>query len=158
MQTNASELVDHVVRSTQEVFRTMLAMEMKPERIVEGGTRISSMAVTATVGFGGSLAGLLAVCLSERMALHVTQKLLGSKIERMEAEVTDAMGEMANMIGGSILVKLSHKETLRLSLPNVVIGRDYTSFIPTREPITQVEFAGHPEGIRVALALVRNAI
>ncbi|MBI1853909.1 MAG: chemotaxis protein CheX [Planctomycetes bacterium] len=153
MHTMQAELVKFLVEATGEVFRTMISMDLKPAAHVDEAVVRRDYAVTAMVGFGGQFTGLLTVSCSERMACRITEAMIGVPVPELGPDVTDALGEVSNMVGGNIVVKMAGRGNIDLSLPTVIVGRDYRYFVATREPIIRIHFQGPGEGVLVGLAL-----
>ena len=65
-------------------------------------------------------------------------------------EVADAVGELANIIGGNIKGMIA--DPCELSLPMVATGENYSVRIPGTEVVSEVTLssAGHPFRISVA--------
>ncbi len=55
------------------------------------------------------------------------------------SDVQDAMGELANMVGGNL--KGLMPEGCQLSLPTVVEGSDFTLRVPGSRPVTRTAFS-----------------
>ena len=82
--------------------------------------------ITGVVGFAGTHRGALAIHLPEKTALTITSHFLGTNIESVNADVEDAVGELANMLGGNIKAMLSDKgKDIALSLPAIIKGKKY---------------------------------
>jgi len=64
-------------------------------------------------------------------------------------EVTDALGELANMIGGNVKALLP--EPCRISLPAVADGMDYRLSVPGARPVTAVTWSCESEPLMVRL-------
>ena len=123
-----------------EVFETMIFMDIKEsfedEQHPKGNTFFGS------ITFTGNMEGCLAICCSALCAKAIAQNMLGMTPaeELNETEITDAIGEVANMVMGTVKSRI--QETvggLNVSIPTVVKGRaidnslgDHASRIVTR--------------------------
>jgi chemotaxis protein CheX len=77
--------------------------------------------VVATVAISGAWDGRVLLSFSETAARRATAALLGSGVEDLNHDdVADAVGELANIIGGS--VKSLMPQPAVLSLPAVAVG------------------------------------
>jgi len=85
--------------------------------------------ITAVIGLSGGLTGAIAVSTSAKGALQILSRMTGFEVEEVDDFVRDAVGEMANMIGGRGKRDLSDFE-LRLGLPQVIVGQDYSVYSP----------------------------
>ncbi len=85
--------------------------------------------LSAFVQIMGDWQGLAVVCVSQALARRATGSMFDMPPEAVEPEmVRDAMGEMANVIGGAI--KAGIVGTKSLSLPTVVQGEDHSVYVP----------------------------
>lgn len=64
--------------------------------------------------------------------MAITSNFLGIEIDEINSDVEDAVGELANMMGGDIKAYLSGTgRDIELSLPTTVAGSEY-DFQPSR--------------------------
>ena len=115
-----------ISRSTIEIFTTMVMMEVDPVAgfIKDDGPLIDS--ITGLIGFAGTHKGALAIHLPNQVALDITSNFLGMDVEGINEDVEDAVGEIANMIGGDIKSYLSETgRDINLSLPSTISGAEY---------------------------------
>ena len=87
--------------------------------------------ISAIIGFGGKISGLIAIHLSPKNACMLAEGLLGMKFEAVDEIVADAMGEMANMLAGGLKKFTCQSEDLfKISVPSIVYGSDYSTHAP----------------------------
>ncbi|WP_240744216.1 chemotaxis protein CheX [Desulfopila sp. IMCC35006] len=127
------DISDKIIESAKEIFATMVMMEIT----VNGHFREDSIPLTdsisGVIGLAGTYKGVLAVHMPSKVAMAVTGSFLGMEINEMNADVEDAVGELANMLGGNVKSILSDNgRDIDLSLPSTIIGKQY-DFQPTRE-------------------------
>ena len=85
--------------------------------------------VSAFVQIMGDWQGLVVVAVSQALARRSTGSMFDLPPDAVEPEmVRDAMGEMANILGGAI--KAGIVGTRGLSLPTVVQGEDHSVYVP----------------------------
>ncbi len=85
--------------------------------------------LSAFVQIMGDWQGLVVVCVSKSLARAATGAMFELPPDAVEPEmVRDAMGEMANVVGGA--VKAGIVGTKSLSLPTVVQGEDHSVYVP----------------------------
>jgi len=119
---------DVLLESAKEVFETMIYMtvEQCPDCItVEGDSLLGS------ITFTGNIEGCLAVCSDMDSAKTIACNMLAMEGDDSisENEIRDAIGEIANMLLGSIKANLIKQGigNLVVSIPCVVSGRELTS-------------------------------
>ena len=122
------ELTSGVERAVTDVVSMML--NYQPMIVPYQSTQIDT-ALSAIVGFGGKMPGFLALHLGAESACTLASALLGMSFEGIDDIVTDAMGELVNMLAGGLKKNLSQNEELfRISVPSVILGKDYSTHAP----------------------------
>jgi CheY-specific phosphatase CheX len=109
---------EHVPQIAADVFGSMLAMSVWP---VEAVSRPIADALTATVRFEGAWSGVLDLECSPLLAMDLALRLLPYLQENPEQEfVLDALGEVANVMGGNLKAVLPRG--VEVSMPTVSAG------------------------------------
>jgi len=108
--------------AVEEVFEIMLGCRVKPTPKSEHQT---SGEFTAMVGMAGALCGVLSVCCDAQTATRLARRMLGDIIDS-EDQVSDALGEICNMVAGNFKNKLAGMDgRCMLSIPTVISGGEY---------------------------------
>jgi chemotaxis protein CheX len=106
--------------------------------------------VTACVQFTGSWEGAVTLACSERMARRATACMFGIDPDAASfQQVRDALGELANIVGGNIKALLP-SPTL-LSLPMVADGDERALHLPYTAPVCSVAFVSREDPFVVSL-------
>src|SRR5580700_7183079 len=109
--------------ATREVFELMLGCQLT----VPATPEEPMPEVTAMVGLAGQLCGVLSVRCAAKAAALMTSKMLGVELDKVGAEVSDAISEVCNMVAGNFRNKIAGlAEGCLLSPPTVVTGSDYS--------------------------------
>jgi len=87
--------------------------------------------VSGIIGLSGKARGTVVLGLSREAALSATEVLLQERPPAVNAEVTDAVGELANIIAGGAKAKLEHL-SMSVGLPTVVTGKCHSVEFPSR--------------------------
>jgi len=118
-------LNDVLIESAKEVFETMVFMDLAEatelDQDIEGWTLLGS------ITFKGSIEGCLAICCSTHCAQAIAINMLGmdTTAELTKEDTCDAIGEIANMVMGSVKSRLLEKVgNFEVSIPSVVSGRE----------------------------------
>lgn len=112
--------------AVEEVFEIMLGCRVKA---VSRADYPPAAEFTAMVGLAGSLCGILTVCCNRKTAFELAKSMLGPEIADSEEQVTDALGEICNMIAGNFKNKLAGSDgRCMLSVPTVIEGEEYTFY------------------------------
>ena len=122
-----ADIIPKIVEATEEIFTGMVMMEIsqKGEPLKELGTMKDS--ITGMVGLAGVHKGMVAIHIPNPLALAITTSFLGMDVEEVNEDVQDAIGEIANMLGGNVKTILSDKgKDIQLSLPSTISGEEYS--------------------------------
>lgn len=120
------DLNNSISQATQEIFQTMLMMEASPGEVLVERTNLFENSVTAIVGMAGANKGMLAIHIPKSTALVITSSFLMMEVSEVDEDVKDAIGELANMVAGSIKSDLTEKgQDFKLSIPSVICGAEY---------------------------------
>jgi len=124
--------VEHInpfIQATIHSFETMIGMVAKPEKpYLKKGSGIS-YDVSGVIGLSGEAKGSVVISFPEETALKVVSAFVGETIDKLNDDVTDAVGELANIVAGSAKKNLTDFK-ITISLPTVVLGAEHSIFEP----------------------------
>jgi chemotaxis protein CheX len=113
---------DLIETATRSVFEMMLGSTVTRARHMpppEGD-------ITAMVGLAGGLCGVLSIRCSLETANLLASKMLGINTAEAESAARDALGEITNVVAGSLKTAVPGlADSCFLSTPTVVIGHDF---------------------------------
>ena len=136
--------------AVQNVFKTMLGVEIVMGKPALKTTRLTSAEVTGVIGFAGNKRGSFSLAFTKDSALFLYKSMVGESITDISADVVDAIGEITNIISGQFraeIEKLGYK--LSATLPTVVVGHNIEINFITKVPIIALPFtfeAGDTKG------------
>lgn len=119
---------ENILQVTPNIFSTILDLEVEPS---SGALELEAGAkyVTASVQISGSWNGIVTLSIPETLARKTAALMFEvAPDEATDEDIEDAMGELANMTGGSFKSLL--EGTCELGLPVVTIGVDYSVRFP----------------------------
>ena len=124
MTTTAyDDVIEEIVSSTNEVFTTMIPMDISTDGAFYQKEDMISTDVMSLVSFTGEHSGIIAVFCSKDIALKITSGMLGIEATELDQDTKDAMGEVTNMIAGTVKNKIYEKfGAMHLSVPIVIAG------------------------------------
>lgn len=149
-------LIEMVQRATGEVFATMLGIEaVKGVAYVDESAPRPSEGVLALVGLVGQWAGSGTFSCSATAAKKIAGQMLMQEYAAVDEEVLDAIGEVTNMVLGSVKTQLEQElGPMGLSIPTVIYGRNFTTRSVGRSEWIVVPFECLGERVEVHLCLV----
>ncbi len=108
--------------AAREVFELMLGCKVAVSETPEE----SNLNITSMVGLAGKLCGVLSLRCDNKAAVLMACKMLGCAVDQVGAEMSDALGEVCNMVAGNFKNKISGlSDGCMLSPPTVITGSDY---------------------------------
>lgn len=123
---NFLEIVPEIVDAVEELFTSMIMMDICQDGAPVAQPDLMKDSITGMVGFAGTHKGMLAVHVPGELAMAITTSFLGMDVDEINEDVQDAIGEIANMLGGSVKSILSDKgKNIQLSLPTTIFGKEY---------------------------------
>lgn len=104
---NEEDMARHVINATKEVFSTMVMMDLEDCFPLQESVNHFHCSVSGMVGMAGLYTGILAIHCPQSFALRITSNMLGMEVDEVGEDVNDALGEIANMLGGHVKMVLS---------------------------------------------------
>lgn len=116
--------INPFVVSTIETFKKMLNTDVKPGKVQLKNDTTHTYDISGVIGLSGEAQGSICLSFPKLIALKVVSTLVGSDIKIVGPDVSDAIGEIANIIAGNAKQHLT-QFNLSISLPKVIIGKDH---------------------------------
>ncbi len=154
-----AKIVEMVSAATQEVFQTMLNMEVEAgEAYTEQGATESYDGLVALVGIAGKWTGMGSLYCTSELAMRVASTMFMVEETSVNLEVLDAMSELANMIVGNVKSMLeTDLGPLGLSIPTVIYGRNYRALSGGARERLVVPFQCGGQRMDVKVCLVQGS-
>ena len=138
-----------IVEITQEVFATMLGVDIAP-RDIDQHAAAGPLGITGMVRITGRWNGSVCVETTPDAARQMASLMFGMATDEATVEeMSDALGEMANMIGGNVKNQLD--PPVSLSCPEVFEATDGSPLAAAEREIHSNHFdlSGQPPRITV---------
>lgn len=120
-----------ICESVEEIFSTMIFMEAAAEAPLEEGQEVLGCHVSALIGLSGDFTAMLGLHCPEPVGLDITGAMLGMKLDAVDADVKDALGEITNMLAGGLKARCAATGMdLQLAIPTAISGQSYTISAP----------------------------
>ncbi len=115
-----------IIDGTKEIFSTMLMLELEVMDVIEGRGGDIPANITSMIGLGKDIRGMLAVHCPADVAMDITGTFLGMDVEEIDEDVKDAIGEIANMVAGSLKISFADDgKDIELAIPTTIIGKSF---------------------------------
>ncbi len=116
--------VNPFIRAAVDTFKTMINCDLQIGKPELKNDAVHSYDVSGVIGLSGEAQGVISMSFPEDVAMKVVSLLIQSPVTEVNEDVTDGIGEIANIVAGNAKQYLV-QFTLTLSLPNVVVGKGH---------------------------------
>jgi chemotaxis protein CheX len=148
----AKSITDDLNNVTSEVWSSMANTSLEPSEQIVTPAELNGY-VVSSVQVAGAWEGSVRLDMNLDMARTTTARLLGAEEADVSPEdIHDAVGELANMLGGG--VKELMPQPCKLSLPSVAIGDERKSIISRGRVTTECSFIA--DSGRLHVTVVEN--
>lgn len=122
-----AEFINPFLSSLLEVLRTMANIELVPQKPRLKTDAKSQGDVSGMIGMvGPQTKGSFSVSFEKSLALEIYKGMLGEKVDSINDEVTDMVGEITNMVTGGAKRILGEKGyQFEMATPTVVSGEGH---------------------------------
>lgn len=150
-------LIDRIAAAVREIFSTMVMMDISMGPATDRGMDMHRASVTGMVGLAGTRRGVLAIHTPDAVAMAITANFLGAAVTAINDDVLDAIGEVSNMLGGSVKSILDEGGNgIQLSLPSIIYGEEYSFQQHTEYEVLSLPFSGAAGEFQVEIQLARE--
>ena len=136
-----AELINPFINATKNVLKTMAFASCAPGKPYLKKDDIATGDVTGIIGITGDCNGTIAVTFDEGSILNIVSKMFEEKMETLNHDISDAVGELVNMISGQARRELG--ETGRVfdaAIPSVISGKGHNISHYTEGPKIAIPF------------------
>jgi chemotaxis protein CheX len=148
-----------VIKSAKDCFSTFCPMTLEVKETINHFVPDfmgQQFVLIGIVGFTGKISGSVSIHVKKDLARKVTQSLLGDEFG--EAEITDTVGEVANIITGGAKTQASFDGIdFEITVPTVIEGNTSAKVVPNEESKNQmILFNIDDEPMLVLITVVTN--
>ncbi len=121
------QIVREIRGAGEEVFSTMLGSPLDfAESYCDKGPTRPVDGVICLIGMAGGWTGTGTLCCSAECACRIASQMLMSEYAVVDAEVLDAVAEVANMILGNVKTALEKSlGPMGMSIPTAIFGKNF---------------------------------
>lgn len=102
-----AEFINPFFLATKDVLKMMLDIDTEKGQLQVREGMIANKDVNVVLGVTGDLKGSILFSFPEKMTLEMVKIMAGMEMEQVDAFVSSALGEVANIISGNAITKLS---------------------------------------------------
>lgn len=120
------EYINPFLLATKNVIETMAFTQVSAGKPYLKKDSRTWGVVSGLIGLAGEqVSGNMLLSFDEPSILHIVSKMLGEEFKSVSKDVTDAVGELTNMISGNAKVELNKTGLqFEMAIPATIIGKD----------------------------------
>jgi chemotaxis protein CheX len=133
--------INPFINATLHVLNTMAGLEAKAGKPFLKEDKVARGDVSSVIGLTGEVSGTVSVSFSESCILSIVSNMFGEAVTKLNDEIGDATGEIANMISGQARQELEALgRSLKAAIPSVIMGNNHTLTHFTKHPVIAIPF------------------
>ena len=141
---------EQITEIAQEVWESFLGLTLLPHPLGSDAPALTGPHLTGCVAVSGEWNGSVFLACDGELAAAAAEAMFAAEPGSLSSdEVSDALGELTNMIGGNIKSLLPAPS--RLSVPSVAEGESYTVRVPGARLLEQVVLVCSAGPLHIAL-------
>lgn len=145
--------INPFIKSTIETYKSMLFDDIKPLKPFLKSEPFPTYDVSSTIGLSGNAQGIIAVAYDMDTAIKTCSGMVGAPIAAGSSDLTDAIGEIVNIIAGYAKKDLTEYK-LEISLPSVITGNGHYICTPSKSMAIVVPFETKYGKLSMEVALI----
>jgi len=137
-----TKLINPFVDATVNVLETMAFTKAQAGKPYLKKDEVALGDVSGILGLTGEANCTISVSFDRQSILSIVSNMFGEKMEEMNDEIRDAVGEITNMISGQARQKLDELgRSLQAAIPIVIMGENHTITHVSRHAVTAIPFS-----------------
>ncbi len=137
-----AKLINPFINATCHVLETMAFVKVNPGKPYLKKNNVAKGDVTGIIGLTGVANGTISVTFQEKCILSIVSNMLGEKMELLNGDIADAVGELTNMVSGQARKELEELgKTFSAAIPSVIMGRNHSIAHYTNGPRIAIPFS-----------------
>jgi chemotaxis protein CheX len=134
-------VVNPFINATLNILETMAFVKSKAGKPYLKNDDIAQGDVSGIVGFLGDTNGTVAVTFDEACIIKIVSNMFGEEMQEINNEISDAVGELTNMISGQARKELAEMDKVfEGTIPTVVTGKNHKLETKTTGPKIAIPF------------------
>ncbi len=121
------KLINPFINATLSVLETMAFITVTAGKPYVKKDNVAVGDVTGVLGLTGVANGTISVSFEEKCILTIVSNMFGEIMERLDDDISDAVGELTNMISGQARRELEQiGKVFKAAIPSVVTGKNHS--------------------------------
>ena len=150
--------INPFIVATQNAMQTMAGLEVTRGSPFVKGTFQALADISGIIGLAGQAKGAVVVSFPFSLGQKIFEAMTGESVPLDDPGITDAVGEMANMIAGGAKGALTEMGMdFRISVPSVVVGKEHSISHKSDAPCLVIPFQLGSETFWLQVSMKLNA-
>ena len=134
-------IINPFINATSNILETMAFVKSEAGKPYLKNDTTAQGDVSGIVGFTGEANGTVAVTFDELCILKIVSNMLGEEMQEINDEISDAVGELTNMISGQARKELAEiDKVFQGTIPAVITGKNHKIETKTTSPKVAIPF------------------
>ena len=148
------KFINPFINATLNVLETMAFVKSQAGKPYLKKDNVARGDVSGIIGITGETNGTIYVTFDEPCILKIVSNMFGEKMTEINNEITDAVGELTNMISGQARKELEEIGKLfHGAIPSVISGKNHKLIPMTKGPKIAIPFKTDSGSFTVEVAL-----
>ncbi len=136
------KLINPFINATINVLETMAFISVNAGKPYVKKDNVAVGDVTGVLGLTGIANGTISVTFESKCILAVVSNMFGETMTELNHEISDAVGELTNMISGQARRELEEiGKVFKAAIPSVITGRNHSITHYTDGPKIAIPFS-----------------
>ena len=136
-----SEHINPFLEATVNVISTMAMIQPKAGKPYLKKDKKASGDISGVIGLTGAKSGAIVLSFSAGAACKIIGSMLGEEFAEINPEISDAVGELTNMISGDARRRLAEMGlNFEAGIPTIISGKGHEIESITKGPVIAIPF------------------
>ena len=152
------KLINPFLHATLNVLETMAFVKAKAEKPYLKKDNVAQGDVSVVVDFTGDAKGTVSVTFDESCILNIVSSMLGEEMKELNSEISDAVGELTNMISSQARQEIEKIGILlRGATPKVITDKNHELISMVKVPKVAFPFKTDAGSFTVEVCLKKKS-
>ena len=148
------KVINPFINATLNVLETMAFVKSEAGKPYLKKDDVARGDVSGVIGITGETNGTIYVTFDESCILKIVSNMFGEEMKEINNEITDAVGELTNIISGQARKELEEiGKVFHGAIPSVITGKNHKLIPMTKGPKIAIPFKTESGNFTVEIAL-----
>ncbi|VAX19530.1 Chemotaxis protein CheX [hydrothermal vent metagenome] len=135
------EFINPFLNATINVISTMAMIQPKAGKPYLKKDKKASGDISGVIGLTGAMKGAIVISFSAGAVCKIVGSMLGEEYNELNDDISDAVGELTNMISGDARRKLAELgHNFEAGIPTIIRGKEHVIESITKGPVIAIPF------------------